>query len=233
MTDLQEPRRRALLPFLDLQRHGNRSLVTCFYKCGNACDSAIPNQSGNPTFADVVQTAFSRRGMLKAVGVGALVVAAGPLAPSPAAAHQRGPRGSRGGALTFQPVAQNTLDELVTAQGYGYSVVMRWGDPVVAGAPEFDISRQTPEAQARQFGYNCDYIGLLPLDDEDREALLVVNHEYTNEQLMFPGVASESSPTTPQQKRIAMMAHGISVVEVRRHGNTGEWRPVRNGRRSC
>ena len=236
MTDLQEPRRRALLPFLDLKRHGNRSHVTCFYKCGNACDSAIPNQSDNPTFADVVQTAFSRRSMLKAAGVGALVVAAGPLAPSPAAAHQRGPSGPpggpRGGALTFRPVAQNQLDELVTAQGYRYSVVMRWGDPVVFGAPEFDIARQTPEAQAQQFGYNCDYIGLLPLDDKDREALLVVNHEYTNEQLMFSGVASESSPTTPQQKRIAMMAHGISVVEVRRHGNTGEWRPVRNGKRN-
>ena len=236
MTDLQEPRRRALLPFLDLKRHGNRSHVTCFYKCGNACDSAIPNQSDNPTFADVVQTAFSRRNMLKAAGVGALVVAAGPLAPSPAAAHQRGPSGPgggpQGGALTFRPIEQNTLDELVTATGYRYSVVMRWGDPVVAGAPEFDIARQTPEAQAKQFGYNCDYIGLLPLDDKHREALLVVNHEYTNEQLMFSGVASESAPTTPEQKRIAMMAHGISVVEVRRHGNTGEWRPVRNGRRN-
>ena len=69
MTDLHEPRRRALLPFLDLKRHGNRSHTTCFYKCGIACDSAIPNQTDNPTFSDVVQTAFSRRNMLKAAGV--------------------------------------------------------------------------------------------------------------------------------------------------------------------
>ncbi|WP_346621950.1 PhoX family phosphatase [Blastococcus montanus] len=238
MTELQEPRPRALLPFLNTLRHGSRSHTTCFYKCGNACDSAIPNQTDNPTFADVVESAFSRRSMLKAAGASALLVVAGPVASAAAAAGDRGRGGGRGGkgghggGLTFQPVEQNLLDELVTAAGYRYSVVMRWGDPVEPGAPEFAIDRQTPEAQAKQFGYNCDYIGLLPLDDRDREALLVVNHEYTNEQLMFSGVAGESAPTTAEQKRIAMMAHGISVVEVRRHGNTGEWRPVRNGRRN-
>jgi secreted PhoX family phosphatase len=103
---------------------------------------------------------------------------------------------------------------------------------VEKGAPAFDIDGQTPEAQARQFGYNCDYIGFLPLGDRGDRYLLVVNHEYTNEQLMFSGVASESAPTTPQQKKIAMMAHGISVVEVKRDGRSGNWLPVRNGERN-
>jgi secreted PhoX family phosphatase len=233
MTDIQEPRPRALLPFLDSVRHGSRSHATCFYKCGNACDSAIPNQTDNPTFADVVQTAFSRRSMLKAAGASALVVVAGPAATAAAGdRHGAGrPSGARGD-LTFQPVEQNLLDELVAPTGYRYSVVLRWGDPVERGAPGFDIDRQTPEAQARQFGYNCDYIGFLPLDGRGRRFLLVVNHEYTNEQLMFSGVASESAPTTAQQKRIAMMAHGISVVEVERDGNSGNWRPARNGDRN-
>ena len=233
MTDLEHPRPR-LLPFLTTVRHGNRSHATCFYKCGNACDSAIPNQTDNPTFADIVQTAFSRRNMLKAAGVGALVVAAGPLTPAVADDRRRSgrPGSGDGGALTFEPVAQNQLDELVTAAGYRSSVVLRWGDPVERDAPEFDIDRQSPDAQAKQFGYNCDYIGFLPLDDKGSRFLLVVNHEYTNEQLMFSGVASESSPTTPEQKRIAMAAHGISVVEVKRHAHTGEFRPVRNGDRN-
>jgi secreted PhoX family phosphatase len=233
MTDNERPTSR-LLPFLSAVRHGNRSHATCFYKCGNACDSAIPNQSDNPTFGDVVQTAFSRRSMLKAAGVGALVVAAGPVGT--AAATDRPGRGTpspgASGALTFAPVAQNQLDELVTAAGYRYSVVMRWGDAVERGAPEFDIDRQTAAAQAKQFGYNCDYIGFLPLDDRGDRHLLVVNHEYTNEQLMFSGVAGETAPTTPEQKMIAMAAHGISVVEVKRHGRTGEFRPVRNGDRN-
>jgi hypothetical protein len=73
MADIKESRPRVLLPFLNTVRHGNRSHATCFYKCGNACDAAVPNQTGNPTFADAVQKAFSRRNMLKAAGVSALV----------------------------------------------------------------------------------------------------------------------------------------------------------------
>lgn len=233
MTDIQDTPSRPLLPFLHSVRHGSRSHATCFYKCGNACDSAIPNQTTNPTFAEVVQTAFSRRSMLKAAGVGALVVAAGPVGTA-AASDRRGgsgrPSGSRGD-LTFQPVEQNLEDELIVPVGYRYSVVMRWGDPVEKGAPEFAVDAQTPEAQAKQFGYNCDYIGFLPLDERGDRFLLVVNHEYTNEELMFSGVTGPRT-TTPQQRRIAMMAHGISVVEVKREGRSGNWRPARDGDRN-
>jgi hypothetical protein len=221
MTDIRPPRR--FLPLLNSVRHGSRSHTTCFYKCGNACDSAIPNPTDNPTFADVVQASFSRRTMLKAAGVGALVVAAGPALP--AAAHDRSTRGGGSdGALTFQPVEPNFLDELVVPVGYAYSVVLRWGDPVEEGAPPFDIDAQTWQAQAKQFGYNCDFIGWLPLDD--CSALLVVNHEYTDEQLMFTGVPDEegAGAITDEQKRIAMMAHGISVVQLSRVDRTGQWR---------
>ena len=230
MTDIRPPR-RLLLPLLNSVRHGSRSHSTCFYKCGNACDSAIPNQTDNPTFADVVQTAVSRRSLLKAAGVGALVVAAGPALPAAAQGGGRG-RGGSDGALTFEPVEQNFLDELVVPAGYAYGVVMRWGDPVEEGAPDFDIDAQTPEAQAKQFGYNCDFIGWLPLDD--RNALLVVNHEYTNEQLMFTGVPDEDSAgdISDEQKRVAMMAHGISVVQVQRVGRTGQWRQARDRSRN-
>ncbi|MGY1604522.1 PhoX family protein [Geodermatophilus sp. SYSU D00815] len=225
MTDIREPRRR-LLPVLNSLRHGSRSHTTCFYKCGNACDAPVPNRTDNPTFAAVVETAFSRRNLLKAAGASALVVAAGPVGVA-AADDRRGGRGRGGGrpdgALTFQPVEQDLLDDVVVPAGYTYSVVLRWGDPVERDAPEFDIDAQTPEAQAKQFGYNCDFIGFLPLDGG--KALLVVNHEYTDEQLMFSGVAEEGAPTTPEQKRIAIMAHGISVVQIERDGRSALWRP--------
>ncbi|MGY1720046.1 PhoX family protein [Blastococcus sp. SYSU DS0552] len=227
MTDILEPRKRALLPLLSGIRHGSRSHTTCFYKCGNACDSAIPNPTDNPTFAAVVQQSFSRRNLLKAAGVSALVVAAGPALPAAAQTSSSRRGGAADGALTFQPVQQNFLDELVVPTGYASSVVMRWGDPVLPGAPPFRIDRQTPEAQAKQFGYNCDFIGWLPLDD--RNALLVVNHEYTDEQLMFAGVADEegAGDIPDEYKRVAMMAHGISVVKVRREGPAGQWRAAR------
>ncbi|MGY1760660.1 PhoX family protein [Geodermatophilus sp. SYSU D00779] len=224
MTDISDSRRRLFLPLLNSVRHGSRSHTTCYYKCGNACDAAVPNRTDNPTFESVVQTALSRRALLKAAGAGALVVAAGPLFPEPAVAAP-GRRGATGdGALTFEPVEQNFLDELVVPAGYSSAVVMRWGDPVEEGAPEFDVDAQTAEAQAKQFGYNCDFIGFLPIGRG--RALLVVNHEYTNEQLMFPGVAEEEAPTTDEEKRVAMMAHGISVVQVQRQGDSGVWLPT-------
>ncbi|MCV2487813.1 PhoX family phosphatase [Geodermatophilus sp. YIM 151500] len=227
MTDVARPSRR-LLPLLRTGfRHGSRTHVTCHYKCGNACDAPVPNRTGNPTFADVVQSAVSRRKVLQAAGAGALLVVAAPLVPAAAARgsarDETAAKAARDGALTFEPVGQNLLDELVTAAGYDHSVVVAWGDPVEEGAPAFDIAAQTPEAQAQQFGYNCDYVGFLPLGRSDERALLVVNHEYTDEQLMFAGVADQEAPTTADQKRIAMMAHGISVVQIERKGR-GAWK---------
>jgi secreted PhoX family phosphatase len=244
MTELHDRPRRPLLPLLTT-RHGSRSHLTCHYRCGNACDAPVPNETDNPYFGDVATSAVSRRGLLKGAGAGALLAgfaaplaaaspaaaATAPSAPAAGGAAARGAAGSTG--LGFTPVPPNVLDELVTAPGYAYDVVMRWGDPVTAGAPAFDVDRQTPQAQAQQFGYNCDYIGFLPLGsgrDAERRGLLVVNHEYTDEQLMFPGVESQEAPTTAEQKRIAMAAHGISVVELLRVGRTGQWRqsPRRN-----
>ena len=79
------------------------------------------------------------------------------------------------------------------AEGYDVQMLIRWGDPVVAGAPAFDPANQTAAAQAKQFGYNNDYLGLHPLPPGSRAGdrfLLVANHEYTNSNLMFAGLGS-------------------------------------------
>lgn len=70
----------------------------------------------------------------------------------------------------------------------------------------------------------------LPLDRRGRRILLVVNHEYTNENLMFRGFTSLDAMTV-EQVRSAMAAHGLSVVELERVGDTGQWRPVTSGPR--
>jgi len=71
-----------LLPLISQigTRHGSRSYRTCELKCANQCDHPEPNTSGNEHIQTVLQSAFSRRGMLKvgaagvaAAGVGALV----------------------------------------------------------------------------------------------------------------------------------------------------------------
>jgi secreted PhoX family phosphatase len=57
---------------------------------------------------------------------------------------------------------------------------------VLPGAPEFDPMAQTAEKQRLQFGYNNDYLGYFPIDGSSEHGLLCVNHEYTNEEVMFP-----------------------------------------------
>ena len=91
-------------------------------------------------------------------------------------------------ATGFAPLTHSTEDKLLIPDGYQYNVIIRWGDPVLPDTPAFDPRAQQPAIQARQFGYNADFIGFLPLPlgsaNSDR-GLLVVNHEYTNPELMF------------------------------------------------
>jgi secreted PhoX family phosphatase len=229
------PHNRRQLPLAD--GHIGRSAMTCIYRCGNACAHPAPNVSDNEYFGDMVAKAVSRRGLFKASAAGALVLGIGTSASrSAAAAEQPVTAGSTaaagaadpvassrasGSALTFPTVPPNTLDAVVVPNGYDHSIVVRWGDPVVAGAPAFDFDRQTPQAQEQQFGYNCDFVWFMPTRGNN-QALLVVNHEYTNEELMFRGYTAATA--TPEHARIAMAAHGLSVVEIERVDDTGSWR---------
>lgn len=209
--------------------------MTCEYRCGNQCDHAVPNTSDNPYFADVAAGAISRRTLLKSAAAAGLVLGTSgivaatvgdPAPPSVPAVAGTGGDGRRRRIptldLSYPSVPPNTLDTVVVPNGYDWDVVIRWGDPVERRAPEFDFDNQSAKAQAKQFGYNCDFVAVLPLSRD--KALLVVNHEYTDEQLMFAGY-SDGDTATEEQIKIAMAAHGLSVVEIKRDGNTGRWTP--------
>jgi uncharacterized protein len=240
---------RRLLPVIRAAGHSGRSEMTCLYRCGNACSHPVPNQSDNEYFGDMVNAEVSRRQVMRAGAAGALVLgvagtalaasstpalaAGAATAGSPAEAARTGKPGTSAagnGELTFKPIPPNKLDTLIVPNGYDHAVVIRWGDPVVPGAAAFDITAQTAEKQAKQFGYNNDFAAVLPLDRHGRQALLVTNHEYTNEELMFPGFTSLDALSVEQLK-VAMAAHGMSVVEIERVGDTGQWELVRSGPR--
>jgi secreted PhoX family phosphatase len=201
--------------------------MTCMYRCGNACAHPAPNESDNPYFGDLVQAEVSRRGLLKAAAFGAVVVGVtgtSVLGATDTAAAKPTP------GLTFKAVPPNRLDAVVVPNGYDHSVLVQWGDPIIPGAPKFDIDRQTAKAQRQQFGYNNDFLVVVPLDRHGDRGLLVVNHEYTNEELMFRGYTDGASANV-EQMRVAIAAHGLSVVEVERLRGSGEWRLVRKGAR--
>ena len=208
---------RPLLPLLSDGPHGSRSAMTCQYKCGNACDHPIPNTSNNPDFRSVIEGAIQRRSVLRGAAIGAGALALGGLAAAPAAAR---PAASLATAATggWTPVEPNVRDIVSIPEGYSSRVVIAWGDPVVPGAPAFDAAAQTAESASQQFGYNNDFVAVLPLSGQ--RALLVTNHEYTNEELMFP----KDTYTAAEIKAIAIQSHGLSIVEIHQVGPKGDWK---------
>ncbi|MET9731906.1 PhoX family protein [Streptomyces sp. NPDC006458] len=214
---------------------GGRSALTCRFRCGDACFHEAPNTSSNEYLGDVIAGALSRRSVMRAAAVVTAAAAAGTAvttaaAPQAAAAEGAGDahevyppaRAARG--LRFDPVAPNTDDQVTIPEGYEQNIVIRWGEPILRGAPAFDPAQQTAEAQAGQFGYNCDYLSLLPLPGEPGRQILVANHEYTDEILMFAGY--DAANPTKEQVEIAWAAHGLAAVVVEGNRRNGKLVPV-------
>ncbi|MFE9920539.1 PhoX family protein [Streptomyces sp. NPDC005774] len=235
---------RKLLPLIGTpssSHPGGRSAMTCRFRCGDACFHEVPNTSSNAYVGDVISDALSRRSMMRAAaavtvvaaGAGAVDLAGAPEAQAAPVAgkggqghgHGHGHQKSKGArGLRFTPVAPNTADVVTVPEGYGQNVVIRWGEPILRGAPAFDPENQTAEAQAGQFGYNVDFLALLPLKGERGRQVLVANHEYTDEVLMFRGYDSDNP--TREQVEIGWAAHGLGVVVVEEDRRSGRLTPV-------
>ncbi|NLU84219.1 PhoX family phosphatase [Rhodococcus sp. HNM0569] len=210
--------------FVTHDGQSSRQSVTCRYKCGDACAHAVPNTSDGTYFRDLARTALRRRSVLRGGAMAVLAVGAGSVlaACSDNDAQATAPGGGENGDIprgtAFDAVAPNTEDAVVVPAGYEQAVVIRWGDAVLPDAPAFDFAHQSAVAQEKQFGFNNDFAGLLPIDGSPDTSLLVVNHEYTTEPFMFTGYDADNP--TREQFAIALAAHGLSVVQVKGHGGT-------------
>ena len=140
----------ALVPlnlFVTHRGKSSRQHVTCRYKCGDACSKPVPNTSDNEYFGDIARQAMSRRSALQAAGVTVLAVGAGSALAACSrdeaargGAHRRPSRRQPPPGMDFQAVAPNIEDAVVIPEGYEQGVVISWGDPVLPGAPEFDVT---------------------------------------------------------------------------------------------
>ena len=186
----------------------------------------ICNPSKNQHFNEVLAARLSRRSVLKGGlaalalgGIGSLVKA------MPAAAR------GRGSLLGFTGIPVSSADTVVVPKGYTARVLIAWGDPIADG-PEFrQDASNTAADQALQWGMHNDGVVYFPIDGS-RHGLLVQNHEYTDEGLLFTdGIANWNAEKTNK----SLNAHGVSVIEIRKdrdgrrgrgHGNDDDWHVV-------
>lgn len=188
------------------------------------------NQTSNPriragavTIGDVVAERLSRRGFLAGLGAASGLVLTGC-----ATTREADALGVGKPAFPFPELARGLDETHHVAEGHRADLLIRWGDPLFEDSPVFDPMNQSAAAQRRQFGYNNDFIGFIPLEpgaDGRRRGLLCVNHEYTSTNLMLPGVtAGYPASMTRELCEIEMAAHGGTVLEIRETGDG--WAPV-------
>jgi uncharacterized protein len=188
-----------------------------------AGEIGMDKASDAPSIGELIEQRLNRRDAMRGLlGAGAVAT----FSPIPVAmAQDSGPS-----TLTFKELAHTLDDKQHVAEGYDMQVVIRWGDPVVAGAPAFDPANLTAAAQEKQFGYNNDYLGLYPLPAGSRvndRFLMVANHEYTNTNLMFAGMGAgrdANLKASKDQVAVEMAAHGGAVIEIVREA--GAWKVV-------
>lgn len=224
-------------------------------------DEALSTEGRGETMQEILARRWSRRGVVGG-GLGTGLVLSLGTSGKQTVAQEATPAGGATPEGVATPVSGATPvgdagsqwitldegDELVVAANHTARPFLRWGDRLFPDAPEWDIENQSAESQEQQFGYNCDYIGYMPLpvgSDASDRGLLFVNHEYTNPELMFPGYLTSNPefeklpnpdnapPDVPEfivntSEEIVdteIAAHGGSIVEVARN-EAGEWEAV-------
>jgi secreted PhoX family phosphatase len=190
-------------------------------------------------FGDVLRRRISRRDALK-TGIAASSVVFGLESLGEVSAQDATP--AAGAGPVFDAVGDNETAEMTVAAGYKATPFLKWGDPLFADAPAFDVANQSAAAQEKQFGYNCDFVGFIPLplgSDSSDHGLMIVNHEYTNPEMMFAGYLVKNPEWTEGAEDIdefipsptpaiidtELAAHGVTVVEIMR-GADGTWATV-------
>ncbi|MEN3034268.1 MAG: PhoX family phosphatase [Aquificaceae bacterium] len=123
---------------------------------------------------------------------------------------------------TFRSIKPNKEDKITVPEGFEYKVLISWGD-ALDGGQRLNYNKirksgpdiQDVERQQFCFGYNCDYVGFL---SSEGRSILAINHEYCNPELMFPEFSNRRP--TKEETLFMMNAHGVSIVEIKRSGQS-------------
>ncbi len=177
----------------------------------------MARRNAQSTFSEILQKRLNRRSLIKNSALVSTALAIGGCSES----RQRTNHIDSPSSLTFTELTHGLDENFAVAEGYDHQVLLRWGDPLFPGVPDFDPASQTEALQLQRFGYNNDFIGFAPLpagSTNSDSGLLAVNHEFTNPELMFPD-APGGTELDIEQTKVDIAAHGMTIVEITRRND--------------
>jgi uncharacterized protein len=132
--------------------------------------------------------------------------------------------------VKFSRVARGTADGVTVPEGYSAEVLFAAGDAVAAGATAFAGAFLTAADTERFAGGNHDgmHFYALPGVDATQGGLLAINHEFPDFQILR-ATEYDAATATDEEKRVALSAVGVSVIEVAK-GSNGTWAVVAGSR---
>ncbi|MEM6665096.1 MAG: PhoX family phosphatase, partial [Pseudomonadota bacterium] len=186
-------------------------------------DNTPLSPSSVATIGDIINKRYGRRDVMRGMlGVTAVTALFGTTALTAATDA----KAAAASTFNFSELESGNDVNHHIAEGYNADVLIRWGDPIFPDTADFDPQAQSAADQEKRFGYNNDYVGFVPLNAAETRGLLCVNHEYTNEEVMFPGIGRQDRDGFPDMTKdlvdIEMAAHGGSVFEIAK-GEDGKW----------
>jgi uncharacterized protein len=134
-------------------------------------------------------------------------------------------------ALGFTAVPKSTADVVSVPAGYSVQVLYRLGDPINAATPDY-VGNGTDTNFGARAGDHHDgmyYFGLsatgnTPDPNNSTRGILCMNHENITESYLQPNGVTAPGGIRPEGEAIKEIeAHGVSVIEVSRAGNSGAW----------
>lgn len=190
-------------------------------------DDIPTSPATQPHFNEIADAVRSRRGFLKAgLAVGAVSFLGAGLSACGGGDDDDDTPAPAPVMLGFTAVGSNSLDTVTVPTGYRSAVFCRWGDPLFPHSPAWrPDATNTADSQRLQFGDNHDGMHFFPIDGSSTEGLLVMNHEYLNDEYLYPAdVTPGGTGWSLEQVRKGQYAHGVSVAHVRRVN--GNWEVV-------
>ncbi len=195
----------------------------------NFAGETSTNTSQNEEFAQVAN--LHRRRLLQG---GFLTAAAAALGLPAGLRSESDTAQALGPKIGFTPIAYFDSDLVHVPEGYLIDVLIGWGGAV--GIPGHALpawtgtASESAEDQMKQYGMHCDGMHFFPFsagggrDEENDAGLLVVNHEYADQGLLF----SDGMKTWNLDKiKKSQAAHGVSVIHVRKGHVHAKWEVCR------